>query len=31
MKPLRSKDDQISIALDDLVVTLASKLDKKAY
>jgi histidyl-tRNA synthetase len=30
MKPLRSKDDQISIALDDLVVTLASKLDKKA-
>ena len=30
MKPLRSKDDQINIALDDLVVTLASKLDKKA-
>ena len=30
MKPLRSKDDQINIALDDLVITLASKLDKKA-
>jgi len=30
MKPLRSKEDQISIALDELVNTLASKIDKKA-
>jgi histidyl-tRNA synthetase len=30
MKPLRSKDDQTSIALDDLVTTLAGKLKKKA-
>ena len=30
MKPLRSKDDQISIALDELVNTLAIKLEKKA-
>jgi len=30
MKPLRSKDDQISIALDELVTLLARKLDKKA-
>ena len=30
MKPLRSKDDQISIALDDLVTSLAGKLEKKA-
>jgi len=30
MKPLRSKDDQISIALDDLITMLADKLKKKA-
>ncbi len=30
MKPLRSKDDQISIALDDLITALADKLEKKA-
>ena len=30
MKPLRSKDDQSSIALEDVVTTLAGKLEKKA-
>jgi len=30
MKPLRSKDDQSSIALEDVVTTIAGKLKKKA-